>query len=323
MLSRRSLVHQALASAALAGGFAAGPAMGERAVPDFVGLDGWLNAPGALTLAGLRGKVVLVEFGTYTCINWRRTLPYVNRWAREYGPHGLQTVMVHTPEFSFERVRPNIESILPGLGVTYPVALDGEHRTWRAWQNRAWPAFYVLDRDGRLRLLREGEGHSAEVERAIRSLLGLPDAGGVQAEDADLSRIGTAEMYFGSQHGTPQDPAQRPRPGEAAYTIAGSGGPELNTYDLEGTWARAEEPLVLRSGAGRVRIRFSAAKVHLVAGAPSPAAVRVRLDDGPARVVEVGLPTLYTVLDGSIPGEHLLELECATPGLALYGATFG
>jgi thioredoxin family protein len=266
---------------------------------------------------------VLVEFGTYTCINWRRTLPYVNRWAADYGPHGLETVMIHTPEFSFERIRPNVEAILPGLGVTYPVALDGEYRTWNAFQNRAWPALYLLDREGRVRLVREGEGHSAETESAIRSLFGLPDAERTRAEDADLSRIGTGEMYFGSQHGTPQDPAQRPRAGEAAYAIAHPSGPRLNEYDLDGTWARSEEPLVLRSDAGRVRIRFSAAKVHLVAGAPRSAAVRVRIDNGPERTVEIGLPTLYTLLDGSSYGEHLLELDCATPGLALYSATFG
>ncbi len=301
---------------------AAGTASGRRAEPDFVGLDGWLNTPGPLALAGLRGNVVLVEFGTYTCINWRRTLPYVNRWSREYGPQGLQTVLVHTPEFSFERIRPNVESIPPGLGVTYPVALDGEYRTWRAWQNQAWPALYLLDRKGRVRLLREGEGHSAVVESTIRSLLGLPDAE-KRAEDADLSRIGTGEMYFGSLHGTPQDPAQRPRAGEAAYTFAHPSGPRLNQYDLQGTWARGDEPLVLRSDAGRLRVRFSAAKVHLIAGAPSSTPVRVRVDGGAERVFDVGLPTLHTVLDGNSYGEHLLELDCAVPGLTLYSATFG
>jgi thiol-disulfide isomerase/thioredoxin len=310
-----------LAPAALASA-RVGPASASPAPAEFVGLDGWLNTPGPVTLAGLRGKVVLVEFGTYTCINWRRTLPYVNRWAREYGPQGLELVLIHSPEFSFERIRPNIESILPGLGVTYPVALDGDYRTWRAWQNRAWPALYLLDREGRVRLVREGEGHSAEIEGAIRNLLGLANAR-PPAEDADLSRIGTGEMYFGSLHGTPQDAAQHPRTGPAAYTIADTNGPRPNEYNLEGAWDRGEEPLVLRSDTGRVRIRFSAAKMHLIAGAPRPAPLRIRVDRGPERIIEIGLPTLYTVLDGADYREHVVEIASATPGLTLYSATFG
>ena len=324
MLNRRSMLSHVLAPAALASGMiAARAASGRSAGPDFVGLDGWLNTPSPLTLAGLRGKVVLVEFGTYTCINWRRTLPYVNRWAREHGPQGLQTIVVHTPEFSFERIRPNVESILPGLGVAYPVALDGDYRTWRAWQNRAWPALYLLDRDGRVRLVREGEGHSAEIEGAIRSLLGLVNANAPQAEDADLSRIGTPEMYFGSLHGTPQDGAQRPRTGEAAYTIANPSGPRLNQYDLEGTWARSEEPLVLRSDTGRVRVRFSAAKLHLIAGAPRPAPVRSpgRRRTG-AHHRDRTAHALYRSrrrLLSRPPARARLRI----PGLALYSATFG
>ena len=150
-----SLLSQLLAPAAIASGLiATSTASGRSATTDFVGLDGWLNTSVPLTIPRLRGKVVLVEFGTYTCINWRRTLPYVNRWHREYGHGGLQVILVHTPEFSCERIHPNIETILPGLGVTYPVALDSDYQTWRAWQNRAWPALYMLDRDGRVRLVR-------------------------------------------------------------------------------------------------------------------------------------------------------------------------
>src|SRR3954451_6372075 len=116
MPTRRKLLSHLIAPALAGGALAVSGASAASRAPEFVGNDAWLNTDRPLTLAGQRGKVVLVEFGTYTCINWRRTLPYVNRWAREYGPQGLQTIVVHTPEFSFERIRPNIESMLPGLG---------------------------------------------------------------------------------------------------------------------------------------------------------------------------------------------------------------
>jgi hypothetical protein len=326
MQSRRSLLSYALGPAALAGGLlAVDRGFARSGGPEFTGIDGWLNTEGPLTIAGLRGQVVLVEFCTYTCINWRRTLPYVNRWNSEYGPRGLQIIGVHTPEFGFERVRPNVESAIGELGVRYPIAQDNGFQTWRAWGNRAWPSFYLLDGDGRVRLVREGEGHAQEIEGAIGGLLGLPRAGSREhaADDADLSGIRTPEMYFGSLHPTPQDRAQSPRQGEAAYAFAQPGGPRLNEYQLEGIWARGEEPLVLRSPRGRVRVRFSAAKLHLIAGAPQPAPVRVRVDGSRERTIEVGMPTLYTLLDGDTYGEHLLELECATPGLSLFSATFG
>jgi len=325
MPSRRSLLSYVLGPAVLTGGLLPLNRAYGRSAPEFIGNDGWLNTGGPLTLAGLRGKVVLVEFCTYTCINWRRTLPYVNRWHREYGPQGLQIIGVHTPEFTFERVRPNVESAIGELGVTFPIVQDNAFQVWRAFGNRAWPSFYLLDRDGQIRLVREGEGHAQEMEGAIRGLLGLPRAGSRErrTEDADLSQIGTPEMYFGSLHPTPQDRAQSPRQGEAAYSIGRLTGPALNQYQLDGTWARGEERLVLRSPEGRLRVRFSAAKLHLIAGASQAAPVRVRIDGGAPRTVEVGIPTLYTLLDGSSYGEHLLELECSTAGLALFSATFG
>jgi thiol-disulfide isomerase/thioredoxin len=322
MLNRRSFLSSLLLPAAVGSGVvAARQASGRSGGPEFTGVDSWLNIDAPPTLAALRGKPVLVEFGTYTCINWRRTLPYVKRWHAEYGPQGLQVIGVHTPEFTFERQRPYIEHELHALGVAFPMAQDNEFRTWRAFDNEAWPSFYLLDREGRVRLHRDGEGYSAEIENAIRALLGL--ARGAVSHDADLSRIRTPEFYFGSLHGTPQDRAQSPRNGEAAYAIARSAGPRLNEYDLQGAWAREDEPLTLRSDSGKVRVRFSAAKLHLVAGAPSSAPVRLRVDGDAERTIEIGMPTVYTLLDGDKYGEHLLELDCSAPGLSLYSATFG
>ena len=147
MPSRRSLLSCIVASAALNGGlFAANRA--RSAITQFVGTDGWLNTNHSLTIAGLRGKVQLVQFCTYTCINWRRTLSYMKRWHSEYRPQRLQIIGVHTPEFGFERIRPNVEKVMLELDIRYPIARDNEYQTWQAWENRAWPSFYLLDGDG-------------------------------------------------------------------------------------------------------------------------------------------------------------------------------
>ena len=322
MIRRRSLL---LAGAVLLPAEAgiAQPGRGSSA-PEFVGIDGWVNSAGPITVAGLRGKVVLVDFWTYSCINCRRTVGYLNRWQATYGRLGLQVVGIHTPEFGFERMRHNVEESVRAFGIRYPVGQDNGFETWRAWRNRAWPTFYLLDRDGRLVLVREGEGHARELESAIRALLGLPPSGtvGQPGDDPDLSRIGTQEIYFGSQHGTRQDREQGPREGLAAYSFRAEG-PRLDEYQLDGTWLRDTEVLQLRSPHGGLRVRFSAAKLHLVAAAPEGTAVRVRVDAGAPQTVEVERPTLYTLFDGETYGEHLLELETPLAGLQLFSATFG
>ncbi len=326
MMAGRRVLLSRLASAAAVAGFAvrssAQPARG--AALEFVGIDGWLNVAGPLTLAGLRGKVVLVDFWTYSCINCRRTVPYLNRWQAEYGPHGLQVIGIHTPEFGFERARHNVEASVREFGIRFPVGQDNASQTWRAWSNRAWPAFYLLDRDGRVVLLREGEGHAREMEGAIRGLLGLPPNFSVsRGDDPDLSEIRSPEIYFGSMHPTPQARAQSPRRGLASYAFGPASGPSLNEYQLDGSWERQDEALVLRSPAGRVRVRFSAAKLHLVAAASPPSALRISLDGAASGMVEVERPTLYTLLDGDRYGEHLLEFGAEAPGLALFSITFG
>ena len=174
MLNRRSLLSRFVLPAALGSGLVvAGEASGRSSRREFVGVGSWFNTDQPLTMAKLRGNPVLVEFGTYTCINWRRTLPYVKRWRSEYGLQGLQIVGIHTPEFSFERTRAYIEHELRELGVVFPMAQDNEFRTWNAFGNEAWPSFYLFDKEGQLRLQRDGEGYSATIEDAIRAQLGL------------------------------------------------------------------------------------------------------------------------------------------------------
>ena len=326
MLSRRSFV-QLLAAGSLASGVLPATEATARPgapAPDFAGIDGWLNTPAPLTMAALRSKVVLVDFWTYSCINCRRTVPYLNRWQAEYGAKGLQVVGIHTPEFGFEHMRHNVADAVREFGIRFPVGQDNAFRTWRAWDNRAWPSFYLLDLDGRIVLIREGEGHAHELEGAIRALLGVPPSGltPVPGDDPDLSRIRTPEIYFGATHPTPQDRSQRPRQGEAAYAFP-AGGPGPGEYQLDGTWQRQGEALVLRSVHGGVRVRFSAAKLHLVAEATEAAVLRVTVDGAVANAIEVGRPTLYTLLDGTAYDEHVLTFEADTPGLSVFSATFG
>ncbi|MFC7473342.1 redoxin family protein [Dankookia sp. GCM10030260] len=293
--------------------------------PEFAGLDGWLNSPVPLSIAGLRGKVVLVDFWTYSCINCRRTFRYLNRWQAEYGAAGLQVIGIHTPEFGFERQRHNVESAVREFGLRYPVGQDNRFETWRAWNNRAWPAFYLLDRDGRIVLLREGEGHAREMEAAIRGLLGLPPrtTPAPAGDDPDLSRIASPEIYFGAQHPTPQARAQSPRPGAATYGFGPAAALRLNQYELDGTWLREAEALSLQSPRGGLRLRFSAAKLHLVAGATREVPIRVSIDGGAPVASSIGRPTLYTLLDGEAYGEHRLEFTAEQPGLSLFSVTFG
>jgi len=326
-MQRRDVIAAALCAAGAAINFvgrgARADAGGEAEA--FAGLDGWLNTDAPLSVAGLRGKVVLVDFWTYSCINCRRTIPYLNRWQATYGPQGLQIIGIHTAEFRFEHTHRNVAADVAALGIHYPVAQDNDFQTWEAWHNEAWPTFYLLDQDGRLVMKREGEGHANEMEGAIRGLLGLTGspAEAHPEDDPDLSRIGTPEIYFGALHPTPQATAQSPRPGEAVYSFSQAPNPRLNQYALDGRWERDTEPLVLRSDRGGLRLHFSAAKVHLVASAPRAARVTAAVDSSEPVTIEISRPTLYTIYDSDVSGEHTLSVAFETPGVALFSATFG
>ncbi|MDB5742599.1 MAG: Redoxin protein [Polaromonas sp.] len=173
-LPRRALLGSLLALAAghtgLAGAVAAPSLRDDGAAPEFTGIEQWLNSP-PLTLSALRGKVVLVDFWTYSCINCLRTLPYVNRWAEAYKAQGLVVVGVHTPEYAFERSTSNVLTAMKRFGVRHPVAQDNRYATWKAYSNQYWPALYLVDAHGQIRFKHFGEGRYAETEAAIQTLL--------------------------------------------------------------------------------------------------------------------------------------------------------
>ncbi len=284
--------------------------------PDFHGIARWLNSE-PLTLRGLRNRVVLVDFWTYSCINCLRTLPYIRAWDERYRDAGLTIVGVHSPEFAFERVESNVRENVRKLGVRYPVALDNDFVTWQSWRNQYWPAKYLIDKRGHVRYYHFGEGDYAETEEAIRTLLGgdAPDASGL----ADKSPHGqvTPESYLGyerfDRNGGDRIVKDKPQ----AYTFPR--GLSENELAFSGIWTVQGERAVSGLSAG-LRLQYRARDVYLVL--TGKGTVEVRVDGKRERLVRVRADRLYTLVDRPRIGDHLLELHF-TPGVAAYAFTFG
>ena len=323
------------------------PAHFEGRLADFDGATGWLNSP-PLTPAGLRGKVVLVDFWTYTCINWLRTLGYVRAWAERYEDIGLVVIGVHTPEFPFEHDVDNVRRAAAEMRVEYPIALDSGYAVWEAFGNHYWPAVYVADAEGRIRHHQFGEGGYEECERVIQQLLrdggadGVPEdlvavAGDGFEAQADWANLGTPETYLGydqaerfaSDGGAKLDQAR-------TYAL-----PEqlwLNQWALSGDWTIGRRAAILDRSDGGIAFRFRARDVHLVmapgvGGAPVP--FRVQLDGrapGDAHGLDVDengegvvvAPQLYQLVREVGPiVERTFEITFGAPGVGAYAFTFG
>ena len=257
----------------------------EGHLPGFGGATGWLNSP-PLTNDDLQGKVVVVDFWTYTCINWLRTLAYVRAWAEKYGDRGLVVVGVHTPEFPFERDLGNVGSAVHAMRIAYPVAVDSEYGVWRDFGNHYWPAIYIADGEGRIRYHHFGEGEYEKTERVVQQLLGVDDglvevdADGVEVQ-ADWANLMSPETYlgyeqgrnFGSPGGAVFDQAHDYRPPEALM---------LNRWALSGGWTIAPGHSALNDAGGRILFRFHARDVNLVLQGDS-VQFRVLVDGEPPR----------------------------------------
>lgn len=318
----------------------------EGHLPGFDGATGWLNSP-PLGAEELRGKVVLVDFWTYTCINWLRTLGYVRAWAEKYEDHGLVVVGVHTPEFPFEEDVDNVSRAASELKVDYPIALDPDYAVWRAFSNRYWPAVYLADAEGRIRHHQFGEGRYEECERAIQQLLreargeGVVDDlvsvadNGVEAQ-ADWADLESPETYLGYEQA--QNFAS---PGDAAFdeprTYAAPESLMLNHWALSGDWTIEGRASVLNRADGRIAFRFHARDVNLVMAPARGTSVPFRvLVDGEPPGAAHGLdvdeqgrgtliqPRLYQLIRerGSI-AEHTFEITFLDPGVEAYVFTFG
>ncbi|HWJ32170.1 MAG TPA: redoxin family protein [Gaiellaceae bacterium] len=286
------------------------------AAPDFQGITAWLNTR-PLTLHQLRGKVVLVDFWTYSCINCLRTLPYLKSWDARYRSKGLVIVGVHSPEFAFEHSLDNVRTAVKRLGIRYPVALDTDFATWNAYNNQYWPADYLVDRQGRLRDVHFGEGDYTRTEREIRTLLAtrLPPA--LDQPDRTPTELRTPESYLGyTRIGNYGGSALNPDE-PATYTFPRSLLKDSFAYD--GTWDVQGQRIVAGNGA-RLRLRFLARSVHLVLTGNGD--VQVKLNGRALRTVHVTADKLYTLATQKRAREGLLELSF-TPGLSAYAFTFG
>jgi thiol-disulfide isomerase/thioredoxin len=315
-------------------------------LPSFDGATGWLNSE-PLSRQGLQGKVVLVDFWTYTCINWLRTLSYVRAWAEKYEDHGLVVVGVHTPEFPFERESDNVSEAAHDMRVEYPIALDPDYTVWTAFGNRYWPAAYFADAQGRIRYHQFGEGGYDECERVIQRLLReagrdyiredlVPVSGGGFEAQADWTNLESSETYLGYRQ---------------AHNFASPGGlrvdepssyslPDvlsLNSWAMSGEWTVEGRASVLTRAGGRIVYRFHARDVHLVLrsreGTTVPFLVQL---DGAAPSVARGLdvnedgrgtlvqPRLYQLIrqPGAIT-DRTFEITFLEPGVEAYVFTFG
>jgi cytochrome c biogenesis protein CcdA/thiol-disulfide isomerase/thioredoxin len=291
--------------------------------PDFVDVSHWLNTPGErpLTLDALRGKVVLVDFWTYSCINCIRTLPHLRAWYAAYRKDGLVIVGVHTPEFAFEHVLANVRGATHDLKVAWPVALDNDYKTWNAYQNEYWPAEYLIDKRGRVRHVHFGEGEYPETEQAIRSLLAEAGAavprGTAAVPDATPTEVTTPESYLGYLRLARYvgSPIRENR--STQYTFASHLAQHALSYD--GEWQIGPERAVAVSDA-RLRLHFVARDVYIVLGGTGT--VRVLVDGKPAGSIRVTSDRLYTAFSAPKARDALLELRFS-PGVNAYSFTFG
>jgi cytochrome c biogenesis protein CcdA/thiol-disulfide isomerase/thioredoxin len=284
--------------------------------PDFHGIARWLNSE-PLTLRELRGRVVLIDFWTYSCINCLRTLPHIRAWDERYRDAGLTIVGVHSPEFAFERVESNVRENVRKLGLRYPVALDNDFVTWQSWHNQYWPAKYLIDRSGRVRYYHFGEGDYAKTEEAIRTLLGADAPAASGLADESPHGLVTPESYLGYSRiaRTAGDPVVKDK--QHAYTFPR--GLSENELAFSGIWTVQDERAVAGLSAA-LRLQYRARDVYLVL--TGTGRVQVLVDGKRERTVRVRSDRLYTLVDRRKVGDHLLELRF-TPGLAAYAFTFG
>jgi len=311
------------------------------------GATDWLNSP-PLTGADLRGRVVLVDFRTYTCINWLRSLPHVRAWEEAYRDHGLVVVGVHSPEFSFEHDVDNVRRAARDRSIGHPVAIDNHFAVWRSFHNHFWPARYLVDAGGRLRHHSFGEGGYEEDESVLRQLLGEAGAGDLGPEPvpvdargleapADWDTLRSAETYLGYDRtsgfaSSPDVVPDRPHAYTAAERL------RLGHWSLAGSWTVGSESSSSHEPGARLTCRFHARDLHLVVAPPAPGAtVRFRVQlDGRAPAGDHGIdvdstgqgtvtePRLYQLLRrrGRVTG-GTFEVEFLDPGVAVYALTFG
>lgn len=317
--------------------------------PELAGIDGYINTTSGpdgkaqpITLAGLRGKVVLVDFWTYSCINCLRTLPYLEAWYDKYKDQGLVIIGVHTPEFAFEHVMQNVQDAVVRLGIKYPVVQDNEYATWNAFGNQYWPREYLIDIDGYIVHDHAGEGEYDVTERAIQQALAEraaragasmpPATTTVTVPQDDLSAIQSPETYFGSNRNEYLGSGQRGVSGAQTFSLPQSVLP--NTLYLGGTWNISPE-YAQSQGSASIEYYYTAHDINFVASAPTSVTIKILLDGKPVgnmagSDVDPGTSTavimedrLYNLVHDPAAGAHTIEIQIPAAGLQAYTFTFG
>jgi thiol-disulfide isomerase/thioredoxin len=320
----------------------------EGRMPSLAGATQWLNSP-PLTADGLRGSVVLVDFWTYTCINWLRTLPYIRAWAEKYQDHGLVVIGVHTPEFDVEHDLDNVRRAVKDLRVDHPVAVDNDYAIWSAFDNHYWPALYFVDAQGQIRHHRFGEGDYEESEMILQQLLaetGISggvghdlvsvDARGVEAA-ADWDSLRSPENYLGYER-TEYFASSNGAVLDTPHVYAAPARLPLNHWALAGDWTLRRQAVLLNQAEGRITYRFHARDLHLVMGPvarETPVRFRVRIDGQPPGAGHgtdvddqgdgtVTEPRLHQLVRQPGPvSERTFEITFLDPGVQAYAFTFG
>ena len=310
--------------------------------PELAGIAGYINAPPNLTIASLRGRVVLVDFWDYTCINCIRTLPYVESWYGTYANDGLEIIGVHTPEFDFEKNYSNLKTAVDRFGITYPVVQDNDYATWTAYQNSYWPHDYLIDAQGSVRYDHIGEGGYDETEQEIVQLLSEAknrsvgmNSTGPNAAVFNPYEIGTPEIYFGQDfRRAPLGNAQPSSVGETFNAAIPQGTLQPNVPYLEGQWTNGADAVRLAGSSGAVELVFTAKNVNIVAGSANTTNLTLYIDgkrvekqdycpDAPKGACTVGAQRLYSIIELQGYGTHLLRMEANGTGLELFTFTFG
>jgi cytochrome c biogenesis protein CcdA/thiol-disulfide isomerase/thioredoxin len=322
----------------------------EGKLPSLGGAVQWLNSA-PLTAEQLKGKVVLVDFWTYSCINCLRSLPYTKAWAEKYRDQGLVVIGVHAPEFAFERDLNNVRKAVKDQGITFPVAVDNNYAIWRAFNNQYWPAHYFIDAKGQIRHHHFGEGDYAQSEQVIQQLLeeagrknvtntvvSAEDAQGIQ-QQSDMGQVGSPETYLGYER-TENFASPESQAANAARQYTAPAKPALNHWGLAGNWLSQADQITLNQGTGSIVYRFHARDLHLVLGPGKdgkPVRFRVTIDgaapgqnhgsdvatDGAGKIDSQRLYQLVRQSGSGAVGDHTFSIEFLDSGVQAYAFTFG
>jgi thiol-disulfide isomerase/thioredoxin len=320
-----------------------------KLAPELTNVKGYINSE-PITLADLRGKVILVDFWTYSCINCIRTIPYLNAWHEKYADEGLVIVGVHTPEFEFEKDYNNVKAAVEKFGIQYPILQDNEKAVWEAYENRYWPRKYLIDNGGYVRYDHIGEGSYAETEKVIQSLLTERTVfigANVTAIDQSISnpqssqsvnfdRINTPELYFGYKYSkAPFGNSEGYKPDQVVkYTIPDDTNIIPNRIYLDGEWKNNADHMELQSDVGRIVLSYSAKAVNIVAGGNN-SELHIFEDNSPLNsssrgmdvsedgIVKIDGQRLYNIIAQEDYGNNQIAIEVAGRGFQIYTFTFG